>query len=250
MKEACFSLREMRHKIAPLIAGPSNDFGATYDAGQVMCDSKTDKKNIELGKLLVQLRDHIDVHRIISLNAKELRGGQISRALLSYLQRSAHESLAVYFCKVFEESYPKKSNSIRGVIESISPGSVSEMHWRKLETFGEKYGYSEIPADTKSYLNNTFRRFHDAHSDSLKLLKKYRDKIGAHSDSRANISSLPSHDEFETLFRFAKDFHEVVSYSIIGVENAVLRRKVGSGFIKLLEAHGVQNLSFDFKDEK
>ena len=38
-----------------------------------MHGSKTDEKNIQLLKLLAQLRDHIEIHRIIGLNLKPLR---------------------------------------------------------------------------------------------------------------------------------------------------------------------------------
>ena len=69
-----------------------------------MRDPKTDEKNIQLLRLLAQLRDHIDIHRIIGLNVGALREGQISGALLGYLQKSAHESLAIYICKIFESS--------------------------------------------------------------------------------------------------------------------------------------------------
>ena len=63
-----------------------------------MHGSKTDKKNIQLLKLLAQLRDHIDLHRIIGLNVEALREDRINNALLGYLQKSAHESLAIYIC--------------------------------------------------------------------------------------------------------------------------------------------------------
>jgi hypothetical protein len=64
-----------------------------------MLNSKTAAKNIQLLKMLAQLRDHIDMHRIIGLNVRALRESQISGALLGYLQKSAHESLAIYICK-------------------------------------------------------------------------------------------------------------------------------------------------------
>jgi hypothetical protein len=35
-----------------------------------MHGSKTDEKNIQLLKLLAQLRDHIDIHRIIGLRRR------------------------------------------------------------------------------------------------------------------------------------------------------------------------------------
>ena len=77
-----------------------------------MLNSKTNAKNIQLLKMLAQLRNHIDMHRIIGLNARVLRESPISGALLGYLQKSAHESLAIYICKVFEVSPRNDLNSI------------------------------------------------------------------------------------------------------------------------------------------
>ena len=207
-------------------------------------NSKTDAKNIQLLKLLAQLRDHIDMHRIIGLNVGALRQDQISGALLGYLQKSAHESLAIYICKVFEASPRNDLNSIPGIIESIPAVPVSERQGRELAAFGSKYGHERAPADTRSYLKDTLSRFRDAHSESLGRLKEFRDTIGA------DISSLPPHAEFEALFCFAKDFYEVLSRSIIGSGPAVIPREVGHGFVRLVGSLGVQDPRFDFSDEE
>lgn len=216
----------------------------------MMHGSKTDEKNIQLLKLLAQLRDHIDIHRIIGLNVGALREGRVSGALLGYLQKSAHESLAIYICKIFEASTRNDLNSISGIIESLPAAPVSDTQSRELAAFGKKYGHEATPTDAKSYLQDTLGRFRAAHSDSLDRLKAFRDTIGAHSDYRADITSLPSHAEFETLFSFAKDFYEVVSSSIIDSGPAVIPRIVGSGFIKLIGSLGVPTPRFDFEDEK
>lgn len=215
-----------------------------------MLNSKTDEKNIQLLKLLAQLRDHIDMHRIIGLNVGALRESQISGALLGYLQKSAHESLAIYICKIFEASPRNDLNSIPGIIESMPAAPVSEMQGRELAAFGSKYRHDAAPADARSYLRDTLARFRDAHSVSLGRLKEFRDTIGAHSDYRADVTSLPSHAEFETLFGFATDFYEVVSRSIIESGPAVIPRMVGHGFVRLIGSIGVQNPRFDFGDDK
>jgi hypothetical protein len=215
-----------------------------------MLNSKTDEKNIQLLKLLAQLRDHIDMHRIIGLNAAALRESQINGALLGYLQKSAQESSAIYICKIFEASPRNDLNSISGIIDSIPTVPVSEMQGRQLVAFGGKYGHDAIPGEARSYLNDTLTLFLTAHCESLARLKKFRDKIGTHSDYRAEINSLPSHAEFETLFSFAKEFYEVVSRSIIESGPAVIPRMVGHGFARLIGSLGVQNPRFDFDDDQ
>ena len=216
----------------------------------MMLNSKTDAKNVQLLKLLAQLRDHIDMHRIIGLNVGALQEGQISGAVLGYLQKSAHEALAIYICKIFEASPRNDLNSIPGIIESIPVVPVSGVQGRELAAFGSKYGHDAVPSDAKSYLRDVLAQFRDAHSESLGRLKEFRDTIGAHSDYRADITSLPSHAEFEALFSFAKDFYEVVSRSLIGSGPAVIPRIVGHGFVRLIGSLGVQGPKFDFEDDK
>ncbi len=215
-----------------------------------MLNTKPDAKNIQLLKVLAQLRDHIDMHRIIGLNVRELQEGQISGALLGYLQKSAHESLALYISKIFEASSRNDLNSIPGIIESIPAMSVTETQGRHLTDFGRKYGLDATPADARSYLRDTLARFRVAHSEPLRRLKEFRDTIGAHSDYRASITSLPSHAEFEMLFGFAKDFYEVVSDSIVGSGPAVIPRAVGHGFVRLIRGLGVVHARFDFEADE
>ena len=54
-----------------------------------MSNTKADSKNFKLVELITQLRDHIDVYRIIGLNVAALRESKISEALFGYLQKSA-----------------------------------------------------------------------------------------------------------------------------------------------------------------
>ena len=89
-----------------------------------MLGTKTDKRNIEFIKLIAQLRDHIDLHRIIGLNADPLPNSDIND-FLGYLQKSAQEALAIYFCKIFESSTRNELNSIPGIIDSLSPTPLS-----------------------------------------------------------------------------------------------------------------------------
>lgn len=108
-----------------------------------MLGTKTDKKNIELIKLVAQLRDHIDIHRIIGLNVDSLRNSDISNAFIGYLQKAAQESLAIYFCKIFESSTRNELNSISGIIDSLPPTARS---WTEISVFcfrekvWERYG--------------------------------------------------------------------------------------------------------------
>jgi hypothetical protein len=211
-----------------------------------MLGSKTDKKNIELSRLLYQLREDIDVERIIGLNVDALRDSEISNALGGYLQKTAQESLALYFRKIFELPDGHSLNSIPGIISSIPETPLSGDHVTAFLGFGGKYGNKANPSQAKSYLNKTFNQFRKRHSVSLKLLKNFRDTVGAHSDSDSNSKFLPSHDEFEKLYTFAVDFYNLVARYVISSGPATIPRGAGSGLVRLMKSMGIQNPKTDF----
>jgi hypothetical protein len=215
-----------------------------------MLNSMTDIKNIELVKLIAQLRDHIDIYRIIGLNNAALRKTDVSSAFLGYFQKSAQESLAIYICKIFESSTRNELNSIPGIIESLPFIRLSVEQKREFAIFGKRYENHSEPIEAMPYLKGTLGLFCGLHFESLEQLKKFRDTIGAHSDSKAAINALPSLAEFEIFFSFARDFYGLVSRSICNVGPALVPRQAGPGFLRIIQALGVQAAKFDFDDEK
>jgi hypothetical protein len=211
--------------------------------------TKTDQKNYRLIELIAQLREHIDMHRIIGLNVAALHRTDVSHALLGYLQKSAQESLAMYICKIYESSIRNELNSIPAIIDSHSETRLSEAQKQEFSAFGRKYQNHAEATEAKSYLKGTFGLFCGIHSRSLDRLKEFRDKIGAHSDAKANIKELPSHDEFEALYSFAYDFYALVSRSLNDVGPATVPRSVGRGFIRLATSRGAEDLKFDFEED-
>ena len=213
-----------------------------------MHKAKTDGKNIKLLELVAQLRNHIDLHRIIGLNVGALRD-PIGSALLGYLQKSALESIAMDICKIFESSPRNELNSIPGIIESLPSKRLSSDQHREFAVFGKRYGNHSNPIEQSSYLKGTFGLFCGIQSEPLAQLKEFRDKIGAHSDSTANIKFLRSHSEYEVLFSFANDFYGLVSHSIIGFRIAPISRVVSDDFVRLIKSVGVENIKCDFDKE-
>ena len=211
-----------------------------------MFGTKTDKKNIEFIKLVAQLRDHIDIHRIIGLNVDSLGNSDISNAFIGYLQKAAQESLAIYFCKIFESSTRNELNSISGIIDSLPLTALALGQRSAFIAFGKKYGNDTDPTEAKSHLKETFDLFCVINSGTLDRLKEFRDTIGAHSDSRAALNSLPSHAECETLYSFAADFYGLVSRFVINTGPAMVPRQAGEGLVKLMESMGVKASKFDF----
>lgn len=211
---------------------------------------KADAKNYKLIELIAQLRDHIDMHRIIGLNVHALHETGISHALLGYLQKSAQESLAMYICKIYESSTRNDLNSIPAIIESVPTTALSEAQKGKFAAFGAKYGNHCAATEARSYLKGMFGLFCGIHSRSLDRLKEFRDKIGAHADSNSNIEDLPSPAEFEALYGFAYDFYELVSDSVTAFGHATVPRSVGPDFVRLAKSLGAATVKFDFEEEK
>lgn len=215
-----------------------------------MRNSKSDKKNLELLKLIAQLRDHIDIYRIIGLNIAALRETDISGAFLGYFQKTAQESLAIYVCKIYEAPTRNELNSIPGIIESLPLIRLSTIQQREFAIFGKRYENGSEPTEARSYLRGTFGLFCGLHHESLEQLKKFRDTIGAHSDSKADSKALPSLAEFEIFYSFARDFYGLVSHSICNVGPALVPGQAGPGFLKMIQMLGVQAAKFDFDEKK
>ena len=128
--------------------------------------------------------------------------------------------------------------------------SFSEAHVTAFGEFGMKYGNYAPVLEAFSHLDGTFNLFRSLHSNSLGRLKQFRDTIGAHSDSKASLKSLPSLEEFEALYEFANDFYRVISGIVLGVEPARVPQAAGKALLRIFESVGVSKLDFDFRKEK
>lgn len=211
-----------------------------------MLDNKLDPKNIALLEMIGNLRDHLDIYQIVGLNANAINASDFSSALAVYLQASALEGLALYLSKIYEAPKHNDLNSIPGIIDSLPMRTPTKKQLKLLKEFGERYSKAAEPTEIKSYLARTFKLFSCHHQSTLICLKDYRDKIGAHSDHKADIKALPSQAEFDDLFKFAFDFYELVARAIIGVHPASVPRRVRQGLIRTLKAFGVQEPQSDF----
>jgi hypothetical protein len=214
-----------------------------------MKDTKADNKNIALAKRVQQLRNDIDLDRLIGLNLKVLKKNNISSSLLGHIQNLAHGSIAICICKIYEDTKRNELDSIPAIIESLPRLTLTGEQYEKLTEFGMRYGNSSKLTDPKSYLKGTLGLFMGIHSVAFERMKKYRDKIGAHSESKVKISFLPSHDEFEAFFSFAKEFYEIISEAIIDVGPAKISRQVGKGFFRLMQSMGIDEPIFDFEEQ-
>jgi hypothetical protein len=211
---------------------------------------RSDRKNIELLKMVARLRAHMDVDRIIGLNFDALRKTRISEAFLGYLQSVALNSAVIDICKMFEASSRNDLNSIPGIIGALEPGELSQKQREDFAAFGRKYGNTLAPVEAKLYLERTFGLFCGYHSASLDRLKKFRDRSIAHSDSRGADGELPSYAEFEGFLNFAEDFYRLVSDAVHDVVPATLRGEVAGALLDLMAQMGVKAPVVDFEPDE
>ena len=123
-------------------------------------------------------------------------------------------------------------NSIPGII-SILPSAYAPEQRLKTVQFGCKFVTGDAGGDSRSYIQTVFSSFCNVHAESLRRLKLYRDKFGAHSEHGAVLASLPSIAEFEALFEFADGFYRLVSDSLLDIGPARIEARVGKGYSEL-----------------
>jgi len=124
-----------------------------------MIGTDTDKKHTALAVLVYELRQDIDLYRLIGLNAKQLKEKGVSKNLLGHIQSLAHRSIAVCVCKIFEDSNRYELNSIPRIIESLPTGKPNKRQEQKLSEFAMRYKNSSMVNETQAYLRDTLDTF-------------------------------------------------------------------------------------------
>lgn len=211
-----------------------------------MLGSKIDLKNVQLALLLSNLRQNLDLHRVIGLNADELKKLGLGESFWGAVQQSAHDEIVLLLCKIYEREDQYERNSIPGVINALPSSKYTETQRASVVRFGKKYGNTAPSVCLKCHLQDTLRLFVEANADTFNRIRKFRNKFGAHSEHGAKPTSLPSHKSFETLFDFGVDFYKMISDGILGVGPALMGGYVGVGTIKLMKKLGIEKPQFSF----
>ena len=155
-----------------------------------MRNKKPDKKNILLAKTLYELRQAIDVHRVIGLNGEAL-GDKAGKSYLYQTQAFAEKIITLNICKVYEYEKRYPLNSISGIIVSLPDKIYRHSVIRQVKAFCSKYGEGRKSERSVVLLRRTLRRFKADHRKSLRRLKAYRDKQVAHSEYPLRRRWLP-----------------------------------------------------------
>ena len=208
------------------------------------------KQNDALLRMVAQLRNHIDVHRSITVNGRRLSESSLpGSAFFGYLQQSAVEAIAIYICKVYEpKSRRHKLNSIPSIIDSLGDATSFSNCGPQLQAFGRKYGQDGNLGAAPEYLEKALESFLKSHEESYDRIRVFRNKIGAHSEADIFMNSQPSHVVFEAFFSFAYNFYKLIRCALNDAGPANVNAAVNASFILLIRAAGVVNPSIRFKD--
>ena len=211
-----------------------------------MRDSKLDRKNVGLAKLLYRLRQDIDLYRVITLNGDSLMKRKVGLFFWAHIQWLAHQSVAVGICKMFEREKTNDLNSIPGII-GLLPARCEPAQRLKVNRFARRFGVVEEWTDVRQYLLSVLDGFSNAHAAEMSKLRRFRDKFGVHSEHGATLKPLPSIAEFEALFEFGDAFYRLVSDVFIDVAPAPISAEVAVSATRVMECLGLENPKLDFK---
>jgi hypothetical protein len=205
-----------------------------------------DQRNIQLSKLIYQLKQDLELYRVIGLNTAQLKEHGGSNNFWAHIQHLAQQSIGLTVCKIYESKKRNDLNSIPGIIGALD-STLPTPAQREVEKFGRKFLGEKFPGHEPN-LKNIFDVFCSTNKSSLDALKTFRDKIGAHSEHIFSMESLPSIESFESLLGFAESFYCVVSESILGIGPARFDSHIGKGALRVMRKLGIEDPTFDFDE--
>ena len=207
------------------------------------------ERNIALIRLLVKLRDHLDVHRLISLNATALVEPAIPETFIAYSQGCALEGIALMLSKIFESPKRHELNSVRGNLRLIKSSGCEAQDPDKISEFCCKYGTWDSELALQDNLEQVIAEFASRYEEPLSRLKTFRDKIGAHSEAGIDIQYLPSHHDFEKLYEFAFSFYSAIAAGYLETVPATVHPRVAMSFARWVKRQLGNSIETKFPEE-
>lgn len=211
---------------------------------------KLDDKNIELCKVLYDLKESLDLDKIIGLNASTLDLSGAAKHFFAYSQYLAQRYCAISICKIFEEPKKYELNSIPGILDFIEKENIPfDSKEKTLEEFITKYGKKE-PSSFVA-VKKVFEEFVEHHKNDIEEIKDFRDKQIAHSETtELKNKSIPSYDVMEKFLQFGIDFYSMISKGYLnnGPVDFTRDAKVFGSVCNLLKKIGIENVQRDFTD--
>ena len=210
-----------------------------------------DERNFDLTRILYNLKQSLDLHKVIGLNAKQIESIGVGKSFFGHVQHLAKESIAINVCKLFEiqRSYPL--NSIHGILRFIQDNQISYKSIEPVKNFVQKYGQQIEESNVIQALSLVLNDFVRKHDNDLERFKNFRNKRLAHAENIAVTRNtfLPSPAVIKEFLDFGIDFYSSVHESYMGggpVQHEHEKR-VSTSAIRLLEKIGLQDVKKEFE---
>ena len=215
-----------------------------------MVKCKLDDKNIGLTKILFDLKQSLDLYKLIALNASEINAKGTGKSFFATTQRLAIKSYVIDICKIFEEKKRYELNSIPEILTFIQEKQIIPIDFDPIKDFAIKNGIT-INQNSNYFkeLNYILDNFLAENKEDFKRYKAFRDKKIAHTeDTKDRFDTLPSYDVMEKLLFFAIDFYEMIHEAYIGgiPVNHKNDKRCFDSLHKLLGKVGHNDIKVDF----
>ena len=211
---------------------------------------KLDNKNIELTKILFDIKQSLDIYKLIALNAGEINKKGIGKQFFAMTQGLAIKAYVIDICKIYEEKKRNKLNSIPEIILYIQNNDIKPIGVSPITKFAKKY--EKNGNQKKDYIERVgdiVKEFISENDKYFKLYKQLRDKKLVHAeDTSGLLKTLPSYDTMEGLLFFAIDFYSMVLEAFFGGAPVDHKndKKVFGSLHRLLKEVGYDNIKVDF----
>jgi hypothetical protein len=208
-----------------------------------------DLKNIGLAKVVFDLRQDLDIHAMLAVNWNMIKNGSLGVQFFSQVRHRALDSIVLGMCKIYENEKRNEINSIDGILTELCRAQPNSLDDTALRTFLQTYKGPQIGMPSVNAMRSTFDEFQSKYSAELKSFRTARDKVIAHSEYDALITTVPSYDAMERLFSFAADFYALIVSSFIGGSPDDLRKNgpVRTSLERLLHEIGISNVKTDIE---
>ena len=208
-----------------------------------------DRRACALSRVIFNLRQDIDIHRVIGINVEAMGESRLSSSFFGHIQKLSHISIALNFCKIFEYRSRNKICSIPALINML-PSKLDGVNLNAVDEYAKKFSDGIGDGNAADKIRTTFEFFKNRHLDALQSLRKFRDTYAVHIEDVPVQDTLPSHDSFEELWEFCYETYKIIHREYNGIGPALMGRSVCIGLTKTLKRLGVEDPKIFFPTTK
>jgi AbiU2 len=222
--------------------------------------NKLDDKNIELGKILFETKECLDLCKLLNLNIGKILCVGTGKSFFGFVHRSVVKLYAINICKIYEKENNQKKNSYKlnsifGILNFINKNDLRPRKISYIQDFISRNNGGIVSIENcYEGLTSLAENFALAHSKDFELYKTWRDKHIAHAeDTDKQIKSLPSYDAMEKILFFAIDFYSTITKGFsenTSPHDYRQETRTITAFHRLLEETGCADIERDYQKGK